>query len=260
MELHPVTKLFREMSKEEFKNLKEDIQAHGLLEPIWTHKNQIIDGRHRYRACEELGIEPKFREWDGKGNLKKFVISQNLHRRHLSAKEKREAVKSLLKANPKQSNRKVGAQAGVDDKTVAKVREDMEATAEIPQLDKTEGKDGRVRAKRPRELNQGEPSQSGVSPLHIHEPEPRKKSRQEVVADHQKEWRDKCIARVNNEAKLLLGDAAKEERLLAAIGQYTDANIQLALAKIIGSDKTKEFDEAVIQLMEIGAKIVLEQP
>ena len=38
----------------------------------------------RYQACRELGIEPKFQEWDGQGSLVAFVISLNQHRRHLA--------------------------------------------------------------------------------------------------------------------------------------------------------------------------------
>ena len=54
----------------------EDIKKNGLQEKIWTYKGQIIDGRHRYLACKKFGIEPMFREWDGKGSLRgvRYVI------------------------------------------------------------------------------------------------------------------------------------------------------------------------------------------
>lgn len=83
MEFHEVASIFPMMSAEEFAALKADIQASGLLEPIWTYQNSIIDGRNRYNACIELGIKPSFREWDGNGSLKRFVVSLNLIRRHL---------------------------------------------------------------------------------------------------------------------------------------------------------------------------------
>lgn len=75
------------MSAEEFEALKADIQANGLREPIWTHDSQIIDGRNRYNACEEIGIKPRFREWDGVGELWAFVVSLNLKRRHLTSSQ-----------------------------------------------------------------------------------------------------------------------------------------------------------------------------
>src|SRR5262245_23981574 len=83
MEIHPAASIFPTMSAEEFAALKADIQVNGLREPIWLHDDQIIDGRNRYNACEAVSVEPKFREWDGKGSLTSFVISLNLIRRHL---------------------------------------------------------------------------------------------------------------------------------------------------------------------------------
>lgn len=55
-----------------------------MREPIWLHEGKIIDGRNRYRACVTAGIEPTYREWNGKGDLVAFVVSLNLHRRHLT--------------------------------------------------------------------------------------------------------------------------------------------------------------------------------
>jgi hypothetical protein len=51
---------------------------------------QIIDGRHRAQACEEIGIEPAVREYDGEeSGLVGFVVSLNLHRRHLDDDQRR---------------------------------------------------------------------------------------------------------------------------------------------------------------------------
>lgn len=86
MKFHEVVELFPKMSEEDFNKLKEDIQENGLLEPIWLEKEggPIIDGRHRFLACTELGIEPQFRIWEGQGdNLVTFVMSLNMRRRHI---------------------------------------------------------------------------------------------------------------------------------------------------------------------------------
>src|SRR5262245_64864510 len=88
MQFHEVANIFPMMSAEEFVALKTDIQQHGLREPIWTYHGQIIDGRNRYLACTELGIEPEYREWGGEGSLVAFVVSLNLQRRHLSSSQK----------------------------------------------------------------------------------------------------------------------------------------------------------------------------
>jgi len=88
MEFDQVVDIFPKMEDREFAELKEDIRTNGLHEPIWIHKGKIIDGRHRYLACLEVGVTPVFREWDEKGDLTDFVLSCNLHRRHLTVSQR----------------------------------------------------------------------------------------------------------------------------------------------------------------------------
>jgi hypothetical protein len=74
-----------------------------------------------------------------------FVISANIHRRHLTPEQKRELIAKLLKADPTKSDRQIGETAKVDHKTVGKVRNEGEATGEIPQSDTRQGADGKKR-------------------------------------------------------------------------------------------------------------------
>lgn len=77
------------MQDAEYETFRADIAEHGLREPIWLHADgSIIDGRNRYRACIELGIEPAFETWNGNGSLVAFVVSLNLHRRHLTESQR----------------------------------------------------------------------------------------------------------------------------------------------------------------------------
>lgn len=82
-ELHPLCTLFPRLSGAEFDALRDDIKENGLRQPIILHEGMILDGGNRYRACIEAGIEPTFEQFDG-GNLVSFVLSANLHRRHMS--------------------------------------------------------------------------------------------------------------------------------------------------------------------------------
>lgn len=82
-DLHPLCTLFPRLAGVEFEALKRDIQANGLRQPIILHDGLILDGGNRYRACVEIGVEPIFEQFAG-GNLVAFVLSANLHRRHMT--------------------------------------------------------------------------------------------------------------------------------------------------------------------------------
>src|SRR5262249_32846881 len=84
MQFHPVASIFPMMSVEEFKALKESIQARGQRNPIYVHEGKIVDGRNRYQACVELGIHPRYAAWDGVGLLVDFVWDMNASRRQLT--------------------------------------------------------------------------------------------------------------------------------------------------------------------------------
>jgi len=84
-ELHPLCALFPRLEGDSFEKLKADIAAHGQREPVVLHKGKILDGGNRYRACRELGQEPRTTEFqsDDAAGLAAYVLSANLHRRHL---------------------------------------------------------------------------------------------------------------------------------------------------------------------------------
>lgn len=83
--LHPAAELFPVMDEAAFTALVADIAAHGQREPILVLDGQVIDGRHRLRACEQLGLEPLVRQVSADdGDPFGLVVSLNLHRRHLS--------------------------------------------------------------------------------------------------------------------------------------------------------------------------------
>jgi len=88
-EYHDVSMIFPMMGEDEFQALKEDIQANGLLEPIWIDADgKIIDGRNRHKACIETNTPMKFKVWNNGQSLVSFVVSLNLKRRHLSASQR----------------------------------------------------------------------------------------------------------------------------------------------------------------------------
>jgi ParB-like chromosome segregation protein Spo0J len=84
--IHPAADLFPKMGRAEYETLKADIQANGLRSAIVFWRGQLIDGRHRIQACDELGINwENFAEETGADkDPVTEALSLNLHRRHLS--------------------------------------------------------------------------------------------------------------------------------------------------------------------------------
>lgn len=80
---HPLADIFPMLDPKEQMSLSDDIKAHGLREPIVMHEGMILDGRNRYQACVMAGVDPTQKDFDGPDPLA-FVISANLHRRHLN--------------------------------------------------------------------------------------------------------------------------------------------------------------------------------
>lgn len=91
MEFHPVANIFPLLQGEEYEKLRADIAESGLIQPIWVHPDgRIIDGRNRWRACVDTGTNARFETWDIErhGSLVAFVVSLNLHRRHLDSSQR----------------------------------------------------------------------------------------------------------------------------------------------------------------------------
>jgi hypothetical protein len=91
--LHPLCTLFPRLDAAEFDALADDIAANGLMNPIVLLDGMILDGGNRYEACMAAGVEPRFVEFSGSSPVA-FVLSANLHRRHLSAGQQAAIVAS----------------------------------------------------------------------------------------------------------------------------------------------------------------------
>jgi len=91
LKCHRHVSLFPPMRDDEFEQLKQDIEKHGLEIPIkiLKGKNLIIDGRHRYEACCSLGIEPKTEIVTATDDeVLRLVVSLNGRRRQLSESQR----------------------------------------------------------------------------------------------------------------------------------------------------------------------------
>ena len=86
-EFHPLANIFPLIDGQAYQDLMADILKHGVREPVWLYDGQILDGRNRYRAAKAMGVSCDFREYEG-SDAAAFVISLNLHRRHLSESQR----------------------------------------------------------------------------------------------------------------------------------------------------------------------------
>ena len=133
----------------QFRALKADIAERGVLTPIDVdEQGYILDGHHRYRACVELGITnfPTILRLNMDESEKRmFARKSNMLRRHLNQEQMREIISGQLKDTPNWANNRIAQELGVDSKTVAAVREKLEATLEIPKFDRLLGADGKER-------------------------------------------------------------------------------------------------------------------
>ena len=81
--------IFPVMTGEDLERLKNDLKEYGYDEaqPIYTYQDCILDGWNRYKICEELEIEPSFKEFIGEEmEALEFVMRTN-KRRNLSSSQ-----------------------------------------------------------------------------------------------------------------------------------------------------------------------------
>jgi len=140
MDNHPAADAFPMMDNNRYKELLEDIREHGQREAITTCDGMILDGRNRYKACLELGIEPITRVFND--DPWSYVWSLNGQRRDLVGEqryliwkfcyEQSEAFKAKKKRIQEEANRKRSeAQKGIPkDEMKERVRTDSPKTYE----------------------------------------------------------------------------------------------------------------------------------
>ena len=167
--IHPAAELFPRMAPDELKVLGEDIVKSGLTSHIalWRADPkspvQLLDGRNRLDAIELVTGKPveigapsimageflatgRVIELDGrKVDPWPYVISANIHRRHLNVEQRQNLLIALIARAPEKSDRQLGKEIGVDHKTIANARAKGEATGEISPVKKRIGKDGKAR-------------------------------------------------------------------------------------------------------------------
>jgi hypothetical protein len=156
--VHPACEIIPEYTEAELIDLGRKIKAAGmklpiipLMQPDGTYS--LLDGRSRLDGMVHVGIKfevkvvdghvvidapgyaipaPNAIIPDGNFNAYEFVLSTNLHRRHLKNEEKRAIIKKVICAHPTLADNAIAKIAGVNNKTVKTLRQELKANWEFP--------------------------------------------------------------------------------------------------------------------------------
>lgn len=136
-----------DLSDEEFQSLKEDIRERGVLVHVeYDEDDNILDGYHRVRACNELGIK----EWPSvvragmtEEQKRTHARKLNLARRHLNQEQKRELIREQLKETPKLSDNQIAKMLGVSWETVNNQRKILIRKGQVLESRTSKGADGK---------------------------------------------------------------------------------------------------------------------
>lgn len=136
--------LFDALTPQDFAALKASIAAQGLLVPITTDQDgTILDGSHRARACEELGVAPRYEIVrcvdDTDRQIRALVM--NLLRRQLTREQKARAVGQLRALGYTLS--RIAQDTGLSYGTVHALKHEFITSDKLPE--RVTGKDGKSR-------------------------------------------------------------------------------------------------------------------
>jgi hypothetical protein len=152
LKVHPAANLLPLLDAKERLVLGEDIKNNGLKTRAALIQEDgewlLLDGRNRLDAMEVVGMDVEiddrtFMRLPAGTDPVAYVMSANIHRRHLKPEEKRDLIGKLLRLQPEQSNRQIAGTAKAHHETVAAVRAEKEARGEIRHVETRTDSKGR---------------------------------------------------------------------------------------------------------------------
>jgi DNA-binding Lrp family transcriptional regulator len=194
--VHPAAELFPLMGEDEVAALGADIRKNGLREPVTVVRQYrrggdgkfdvreydlaLLDGRNRLDAMEgagfklvcdgkldktlghkALGLEPfngTYAILNDDVDPYDFVISANIHRRHLTIEDRDRLIVDVLKADPSKSNRQVAKMVGASHPHVAKVRGQAEKAGDVETVTTSVDTKGRQQPAKRKRGSRGNPA------------------------------------------------------------------------------------------------------
>lgn len=145
--------LMPDLSPEDYAALKADIAERGVQVAIeYDEDGNVLDGHHRLRACNELGLT----QWPrvvrvGWSEVQKREQARklNMARRQLTREQRQELIRQQLMDTPEKSDRQIAAGLGVSNSTVSLARKDLTESGQVCESHTSSGADGKQYPRKP---------------------------------------------------------------------------------------------------------------
>lgn len=113
LKIHPAADVFPMLSDEELRVLADDIAKNGLQHPVMTWNDVIVDGRNRWMAAKKYGcpIRTEDIEFESEEKCIRYIISTNIHRRHLTESQRADISAALANLEHGDNQHRTGKSA-----------------------------------------------------------------------------------------------------------------------------------------------------
>jgi uncharacterized small protein (DUF1192 family) len=255
---HPLSAAFPAMDSETFRALVEDVRSHGQRDTATLCGGMVIDGWHRYKACQELSIPCRFEEFSGLDAVA-FVRSKNQHRRHYQKSQQAAIEVSLTAwaeahrprkgeaASPFSTNKEMANRAGTTERTIQHAKRAHEAGLGEAV------RDGKVSAERAAEL--AKQVAHGVVTL------PAAVAKVEGKTPKESKPKPKLLS--EEESSMILAENARLQDVADTLAKDAQASLDdnMSMAKIFESDDRlaaamNEIDRLRAEVVNLRSQIV----
>jgi hypothetical protein len=106
------------MKGDQFGKFEADLKKHGLQNPVVLFEGKILDGRNRALVAHKLGWKiktVKFEDLKTEKSALEYVLSANLHRRHLSDHERVQIAADFAEVLIREKERRTAADQAFSD-------------------------------------------------------------------------------------------------------------------------------------------------
>jgi len=245
MKQHPLSAAFPAMSSRDSAALLADLEKNGQLDPITSFEGMVLDGWHRFQAMEELGLKPHIEPLLPNADPVAFVLSRNLHRRHMDASQRAVAVVSCREWKPTVGRPKEYRPGTVIPSTVPQMAKEADVSAATIERAKIAVKTGRADEVKRGELSVKQAARDAAPPRPKAPPEPNNEE-PDMLQELQSAQSD--IARLTKLSESLAkSDLAKEVKIWAGKFDAVNGRVQQMLTTESELKKTATYQEGLLK-------------